>query len=240
MGALFPVLTCLQYQHHIGDPERTWHLCVGRIAQHDLLDPGMKTLDDRKTVTLLLAAANEGDTDAASQLWEGVYAEIRQMAQVALSRDHRSSNLQPTLVVNEVFMRIWPADGQPVPWENRRHFFGSIARSMGQYLIDHARTRRRLKRGGDRKRVPLEVSEGELTNLDVAASDDGERVVAALRRLEESAPDQAEVAWLRYIGGLSVKETAMALDSSEGIVKSDWRYARLWLRRELALNGDPG
>lgn len=197
----------------------------------------MKNLDDKKTVTLLLAAANEGDTHAASQLWEGVYAEIRQMAEIALSRERRSSGLQPTLVVNEVFMRVWPTDGEPVPWENRRHFFGSIARSMGQYLIDHARTRKRIKRGGDRKQVALEVSEGELADLDIAASDEGERVIVALRRLEETAPEQAEVAWLRYLSGLSIKETALALDASEETVKSDWRYARLWLRRELARNG---
>ena len=141
---------------------------------------------------------------AAESLWEAVNQEIRQMAASALARERPSAFLQPTLVVNEIYLRMWPKDGSPPKWEDRRHFFGSVARVMGQFLVDHARTRGRLKRGGDRKRVSLEVSEGELSDLTIVDVESGSAVVKALRKLEQSASRQAEVAWLRYVAGLTV------------------------------------
>jgi RNA polymerase sigma factor (TIGR02999 family) len=192
------------------------------------------TIEDRGQVTALLDAASDGDDEAAESLWRAVNGEIRQMAASALSRERVTASLQPTLVVNEIYLRMWPAGGSPPKWEDRRHFFGSVARVMGQFLVDHARSRGRIKRGGDRKRVPLEVSDGELTDLSHVDAESGSRVIEALRKLEATAPRQAEVAWLRYVAGLKVDQVALALEVSPRTVNNDWLYAQAWLRRELA------
>ncbi|MCH2134077.1 MAG: ECF-type sigma factor [Phycisphaerales bacterium] len=192
------------------------------------------TIEDRGQVTVLLDAASDGDDGAAESLWRAVNGEIRQMAASALARERVTASLQPTLVVNEIYLRMWPADGPPPKWEDRRHFFGSVARVMGQFLVDHARTRGRLKRGGDRRRVSLEVSEGELADLTLVDAEAGSAVIEALKKLEAAAPRQAEVAWLRYVAGLKVDQVALALDVSSRTVNNDWQYAQAWLRRELA------
>ncbi|MDG2291550.1 MAG: ECF-type sigma factor [Phycisphaerales bacterium] len=196
------------------------------------------TIEDRGQVTLLLDAASDGDGGAAESLWKAVNQEIRLMATSALARERATASLQPTLVVNEIYLRIWPKEGPPPKWEDRRHFFGSVARVMGQFLVDHARTRGRLKRGGDRKRVPLEVSEGELSDLTHVDAEAGSAVIKALKKLEENAPRQAEVAWLRYVAGLKVEQVALALEVSPRTVNNDWQYAQAWLRRELAQESD--
>ena len=175
-----------------------------------------------------------GMPGASEALWTAVHLEIRQMAAGALRHEKPGATLQPTMVVSEIYLRMWPADAPPPRWENRRHFFGSVARVMGQFLVDHARTRDRLKRGGDRKRVPLEVNEGELARLDSFDESAGADLVKALERLERDAPRQAEVAWLRYVAGLSLEQTAEALEVSPRTVTNDWQYAQAWLRRALA------
>ncbi|MDG2424358.1 MAG: ECF-type sigma factor [Phycisphaerales bacterium] len=192
------------------------------------------TIEDQGQVTVLLDAASGGDDKAAESLWSAVNGEIRQMAASALARERVTASLQPTLVVNEIYLRMWPSDGPPPKWEDRRHFFGSVARVMGQFLVDHARTRGRLKRGGDRKRVPLEVSEGELADLSQVDAESGSRIIEALQKLESVAARQAEVAWLRYVAGLTVDQVALALEVSPRTVNNDWQYAQAWLRRELA------
>ena len=189
---------------------------------------------EQARVTKLLDAAHEGDASASEALWSAVHQEIRQMAAGALRHEKPGATLQPTMVVSEIYLRMWPADAPPPRWENRRHFFGSVARVMGQFLVDHARTRDRLKRGGDRKRVPLEVNEGELARLDSFDESAGADLVKALERLERDAPRQAEVAWLRYVAGLSLEQTAEALEVSPRTVTNDWQYAQAWLRRALA------
>ena len=189
---------------------------------------------DQAQVTRLLDAAHGGDEGASEALWAAVHQEIRQMAAGALRHERPGATLQPTMVVSEIYLRMWPADAPPPRWEDRKHFFGSVARVMGQFLVDHARTRSRLKRGGDRKRMPLEVNAGELARLDSFDEHAGASLVKALEELEQSAPRQAEVAWLRYIAGLSLEQTAEALDISPRTVTNDWQYAQAWLRRALS------
>ncbi len=190
-------------------------------------------MDKQKDVTQMLDAVAQGDDNAASELWEAVYREVHQMAINRLSRERKTANLQPTMIVNEVYMRMWPKDKEPPNWENRRHFFGSIARVMEQFLIDYARKRNRLKRGGDRKRVSLTMADGELSDLATVDGEALELLVEAIRRLSNELPQAAEVVRLRYIAGFTVKQTAAALDIETRQVAKDWDYARAWLRREL-------
>ena len=131
-------------------------------------------------------------------------------------------------------MKMWPKDKEPPNFEDRRHLFGSISRVMERYLIDYARTRSRLKRGGDRKRVSLTIADGELKNLsalDGGALDD---MLIALDSLAKKMPRAADVVRLRYITGLTISQTATALDVSDRTVVDDWEYARAYLLRELS------
>lgn len=197
----------------------------------------MHEMADQKQVTQMLDAVAQGDENAASELWEAVYHEVHQMAIIRLARERQTASLQPTMIVNEIYMRMWPKDKEPPNWENRRHFFGSIVRVMEQFLIDTARKRNRIKRGGDRKRVPLTMAEGELSNLDSIDSEKLELLVVAIRKLSQELPQAAEVVRLRYIAGFTAKQTAAALEIDVRQVNKDWEYARAWLRRELKKEG---
>ena len=191
-------------------------------------------MPDKSTVTKWLEEAQNGNQNAAQELWAVVYQEVRQMAAGKLSNERQTANLQATMLVNEAYMRMWPKDKEPPNFEDRKHLFGSIARVMEQYLIDYARTRGRLKRGGDRKRVSLTIAEGELKNIETVDGDSLEELLNALKALENVMPRAAEVVRLRYISGHTIKQTAIALDVSDRTVVDDWEYARAYLRREMS------
>ena len=191
-------------------------------------------MPDKSTVTKWLEEAQNGNQNAAQKLWTAVYQEVRQMAAGKLSNERQTANLQATMLVNEAYMRMWPKDKEPPNFEDRKHLFGSIARVMEQYLIDYARTRGRLKRGGDRKRVSLTIAEGELKNIETVDGDSLEELLKALKALENVMPRAAEVVRLRYISGHTIKQTAVALDVSDRTVVDDWEYARAYLRREMS------
>lgn len=188
---------------------------------------------DTSSVTDLLDAVAQGDASAAEELWLSVHLELRQMAAGKLAKERPTANLQPTLIVNEVYMRIWPKDKEPPNWEDSHHFFGSIARVMEQFLIDYARTRGRLKRGGDRKKLSLTIAEGELRKLDTVDGDSLHAMLEVLGKLDDVMPRAAEVIRLRYISDLTIDQVAESLDISSRTVVNDWEYARAWLRREL-------
>jgi RNA polymerase sigma factor (TIGR02999 family) len=191
-------------------------------------------LPDKSTVTKWLEEAQNGNPNAAEQLWNVVYQEVRQMAAGKLSKERQTANLQATLLVSETYLKMWPKDKEPPNFEDRNHFFGSIARVMEQYLIDYARARGRLKRGGDRKRVSLTIAEGELKTLDSVDGDSLEELLKALKTLENAMPRAAQVVRLRYISGHTIKQTATALDISERTVDNDWAYAQAYLRKEMS------
>ncbi|MBC8201447.1 MAG: RNA polymerase subunit sigma [Planctomycetes bacterium] len=191
-------------------------------------------LPDKSTVTRWLEEAKNGNPDAAEQLWNVVYQEVRQMAAGKLSKERQTANLQATMLVSETYMKMWPKDKEPPNFEDRKHFFGSIARVMEHYLIDYARTRGRLKRGGDRKRVSLTIAEGELKNLDTVDGGSLEQLLNALKTLENVMPRAAQVVRLRYISGHTIKQTAIALEVSDRTVVDDWEYARAYLLREIS------
>jgi RNA polymerase sigma factor (TIGR02999 family) len=190
-------------------------------------------LPDNSTVTRLLEEAGNGNSDAATELWDVVYQEVRQMAMGKLTKERQTANLQATMLVNEAYMKMWPKDKDPPNFEDRRHLFGSISRVMERYLIDYARTRSRLKRGGDRKRMSLTIAEGELKNLTVIDSEALDDMLAGLDKLANAMPRAAQVVRLRYISGLTIKQTAVALEVSDRTVVDDWEYASAFLRREI-------
>jgi len=191
-------------------------------------------LPDKSTVTKWLEEAKNGNQNAAQELWAVVYQEVRQMAAGKLSKERQTANLQATMLVSETYLKMWPKDKEPPNFEDRKHFFGSIARVMEHYLIDYARSRGRLKRGGDRKRVSLTIADGELKNIETVDGDSLDDLLKALKTLENVMPRAAEVVRLRYISGHTIKQTAIALDISDRTVVDDWEYARAYLRREMS------
>jgi RNA polymerase sigma-70 factor (ECF subfamily) len=184
--------------------------------------------EDPKPVTDLLLAWGNGDEGARDRLVALVYEDLRRRAGAYLRRERSDHLLQPTALVNEVYLRL--VDHKSVRWENRAQFFGLAARLMRHILVDHARARGAQKRGGAALAVTLE--EGALpspeTPVSLVALDE------ALEVLAELDPRQSRVVELRYFGGLSVEETAEVLGLSPATVKRDWTLARAWLHRELA------
>ena len=180
-----------------------------------------------ESVTQLLVAAGQGDTSADNRLWSVVYDELRRLARRQLANEGPDCTFDSTSLIHEAFLRL--VGDEPVEWANRRHFFAAAARAMRHIRIDDARRRSRIKRGGDRQAQPIndELAIFDNDPMEVLAVDE------ALKKLEEVAPRQAEVAILRYFAGLSVDETAQALGVSPRTVDYEWRLARAWLHREL-------
>jgi len=179
-----------------------------------------------KEVTQLLLAWSEGDQAALDQMLPLVYAELRRIAAHYMRHERPGHTLQTSALVNEVYLRLV---SENVSWQSRAHFFGIAAQLMRQILVDHARTRTRLKRGGDQVRVSLaEAAETPVGKAaDLIALDDALNTLAALD------PQQSRIIELRFFGGLTTEETAEALGVSTATVERDWRVARAWLRAEL-------
>jgi RNA polymerase sigma factor (TIGR02999 family) len=159
-----------------------------------------------------------------------VYEELRRLAAAYLRRERPGQTLQPTALVHEAYLRLMK--DRPGRWQNRAHFCAIAAHSMRQILIERARARGAQKRGGARQRVTLDdalVAGGE-RSIDLVALDQ------ALDRLAALDPDQARLVELRFFGGLTVEETAEAMDISPATVKRHWTVACAWLARELEGN----
>jgi RNA polymerase sigma-70 factor (ECF subfamily) len=178
--------------------------------------------------TALLLAWGRGETDAFDRLVPMVHDELRRIAKRYMGREHQGHTLQATALVNEAYLRL--IEIKRVRWQNRAHFFAMSARVMRRILVDSARARGNEKRGGDVPKVSLD--EGLLVTTpqgqDLVALDD------ALQTLEAVHPRKSQVVELRFFGGLSIEETGEALHVSPDTVKRDWRYAKLWLLRELS------
>ena len=178
-------------------------------------------------VSRLLAEYREGDAGALDRMIPLVYAELRRIAARALLAERREHTLQPTALVNEVYVRL--VERPNASWQDRAHFLACAARVMRQILVDHARAHRADKRGGGLLRVTLgeETLAAEGPEVDFLALD------AALDRLARQDEQKSRIVELRYFGGLSNEETAEALGVSPRTVKRGWALARAWLRREL-------
>jgi RNA polymerase sigma-70 factor (ECF subfamily) len=180
--------------------------------------------------TQLLTRASGGDDKAISKLMPLVYDELRRLAASYLRRERPGQTLQATALVNEAYIRL--ISERAHNWQNRTHFLAIAALSMRQILVQRARRRHAAKRGGNPERITLDeqllpAERGRPGDIEVLALD------AALERLAALDERQAKVVELRYFGGLTVDETAEALDISPATVKRHWTLARAWLRREL-------
>ena len=185
-------------------------------------------------LTLILGKARAGDRRARSELIAVIYEELRSVAAGLMRRERADHTLPPTAVVHEAVMRLL-GDAVFDKAPDRAFLFASAARAMREVLIDHARRRASDRRGGDWQRVPLDsiVDHFEAQGLDVVA------VHEALDRLAALNERQSQVITLRYFGGLSVPEVAVALGVSVATVERDWRLSRAWLLSQLGEESEP-
>ncbi len=185
----------------------------------------------RGEASRMLRRAAGGDPAADELLRERLYEELRAMAGGYMKGERADHTLQPTALVHEAWLKLF--DPGELAFRDRRHFLATAARAMRQILVDHARARGRVKRGGGGRRVEGEI---DLVAAPGAPEADGVDLVAldgALEALRAHAPRQAEIVELRTFAGLAVEEVARVLEVSERTVVREWRFARAWLSREL-------
>jgi RNA polymerase sigma factor (TIGR02999 family) len=184
-------------------------------------------------VTQILSQIESGDPSAADQLLPLVYAELRKLAAVKLLQEKPGQTLQATALVHEAYLRLVDVE-KTQHWDSRGHFFAAAAVAMRQLLVEQARRKKRLKRGGDGQRVPLE--EVELAHG--IPSDDLLALNEAISKLELESPEKSKVVQLRFFVGMTHEEVAKALGISAVTARRHWRYARAWLRREMRVGFD--
>jgi RNA polymerase sigma factor (TIGR02999 family) len=180
------------------------------------------------SATSLLQTSLSGDADAARKLFPIVYAELRELAQRLMREQRGDHTLQPTALIHEAWVRLIEPSARG-EFENRQHFMQVAVTAMRNILVDHARRRGALKRGGDREKLAIDelVEPGEAQDEQVLAVD------GAMAKLTREDPELARLVELRFFGGFSVEQTAEMLDLSTPTVVRRWRVARAWLAREL-------
>jgi len=198
---------------------RRHHLVALRAQCRDQLVEG---------ITQLLVKWSDGDKTALDRLVPLVYDELHKLAGAYLRRERHNITLQPTDLVNEAYVRLVGQQG--ASWQNRTQFFGMAAKLMRHILVDHARKRGAVRRGGDQYRISLTKAERVAGKQDV----DLVRLDDALTLLDTTHPEHSRVIELRFFGGLTIEETAEVLGLSHATVERHWRFAKAWLRRELS------
>ena len=186
-------------------------------------------------VTKILSDIESEKPKSAEELLPLVYSELRRVAAARLGGEKPGQTLSATALVHEAYVRLVDQKSDK-HWANSRHFFGAAAEAMRRILVERARRKASLKRGGGLGRVPLEDADLEVLPL---ICDDLLGLHEALTKLEEKAPRKAELVKLRFFAGLTNKEAAQTLRVSVATVENDWAYARTWLRVELSANGSP-
>ena len=185
-------------------------------------------MDDATTETLAKSVPPP-EKQGAEQLLPALYEELRRLAAHRLGRIPPGQTIQPTALVHEAYMRL-VGDGD-AGWDGRGHFFGAAARAMRDILVERARSKGRIKRGGDRSRQELCDSlvgvEGEVFEV--------EELSEALEELATEEPRAAEVVLLRFFGGLDIEQSACAMGVSVATANRDWRYAKAWLLSHLTV-----
>jgi RNA polymerase sigma-70 factor, ECF subfamily len=183
---------------------------------------------DSEQVTRLLSEVSGGNRAAVDELLPVVYRELKRLAGAQLRGESPGHTLQATALVHEAYLKL--IDQRDVTWQNRAHFFGVAAQVMRRVLLDYAKAKHRLKRGGHVHKTSLDealvVAENRASDLVV--------IDVALQELEALDPRQGKVVELRFFGGLSVEETAEVMGISTATVKREWAMARAWLYRKLA------
>ena len=177
-------------------------------------------------ITQVLEAIGRGEGQASEDLLPLVYAELRRHASAKMAHEAAGHTLQPTALVHEAWLRLF--NGNRL-WQNRAHFFGAAAEAMRRILIENARRKSRLKRGGNER--PLDIDEFEL-----AATTPDEKVLLideALQRLELKDPERARVVTLKFFGGLTNQEAAESMGVTERTIERHWAYAKAWLFQSI-------
>ena len=187
--------------------------------------------DTPHEITRLLHEVSAGHHAAEGPLLDQVYAQLRAMAQKRLAHERKDHTLQATALVHEAYVRLVGRDDNSaeIAWNDRGHFYRAAAQAMQRILVEHARRKGAVKRGGDCTHLSLDV-------CDLAAEDNSGQILAiddALLRLQEKDPAAADIVRLRFFAGLSVEQTAAVLNVSDRSVRRDWTYARAKLFRLL-------
>ena len=183
--------------------------------------------ESAEAVTQILEAIGAGDQHAAEELLPLVYDELRRLAAARMAREAPGQTLQATALVHEAWLRL--VGSNPVQWNGRAHFFGAAAEAMRRILLERARKKGRIRHGGHLQRADLD-------QVTLATQDSDDVILAvneALEKLAAESPQKAEIAKLRYFGGLEHAEIAEVLGVSEPTVRRHWTYARSWLYAEL-------
>ena len=184
-------------------------------------------------ITRMLEAMREGKTQAAEELLSHVYRELRLLAACKMAHEAAGQTLQPTALVHEAWLRLGSANGQRFP--DRRYFFAAAGEAMRRILVENARRKKRLKRGGNLQRVDIE-------SVELAAPMPDDELLAldeALTRLAESEPRAAELVKLCFFVGLTQEQAAKELGVSISTVERIWAFARAWLFREIQKGPNP-
>jgi RNA polymerase sigma factor (TIGR02999 family) len=184
-------------------------------------------------VTRILSAIDQGDPQAAEQLLPLVYDELRKLAAQHLAHEKPGQTLDATALVHEAYLRL-VGPGEDQAWNSRGHFFAAAAEAMRRILVEKARRKQRLRHGGGRQRLDLD-------KLDVTQEEKAEDLLALDEALEQLASEEAtvaEVVKLRYFAGLTIEQTAAALDLSVRTTNRHWAYARAWLFQHLSQPGE--
>ncbi len=182
-----------------------------------------------RDVTQILIAIEQGDQAAASELLPLVYEELRRLAASRMNQEKSGQTLQPTALVHEAFLRLVGDDAQQ--WDGRGHFFAAAAEAMRRILIENARRKGRIKRGGELQRHDL------TDNVGTDLSDNADSLMAlddALIKLAKEDMQLAKLVELRYFTGLTIEETSKVLGVSSRTTKRNWSFARAWLQREMS------
>lgn len=190
--------------------------------------PTKREAADKNEITRLLDDFQDGDAAVGSQLFKLVYKELRGRAHGMFKHEKAGHTLQATAVVHEAYLRLQGAKGSEL--KNRDHFFARASCVMRNILVDHARKRNSLKRGGDHYRVFLDEMIDESQKMGIEILD----LEHCLTKLESTNPRWVEIAELKYIVGLTTKEIAEHLEVSPETVKRDWKLIKVWLKRELS------
>src|SRR5262245_43789851 len=188
-------------------------------------------LDRMSEVTQILSAIERGDPSAAEQLLPLVYDELRKLAAAKLAGESPGQTLTPTALVHEAYLRLVGGDPDQ-PWNGRGHFFAACAEAMRRILVNRARDKGRLKRGGTRRRVDLQG----FSDPAAAPADDLLDLDEALERLAAAYPDCAELVKLRFFAGMTLAEAAAALGLARRTADDRWAFARAWLFKVLGPN----
>lgn len=197
------------------------------LTFHPVIDNIPKRMEDKRAITKLLIEWGDGKKESLDEMLPLVYAELRRLAENYLRGERPDHTLQPTALVHEAYIRL--VDQRSVNWRNRAQFIGLAAQMMRRILINHAETHKAAKRGAGEQKVSLDkaINFFEEQNIDLLGLN------TALDELAKFDEQKSKVVELRFFGGLTIEETAAALDKSTATIEREWNLARAWLRREM-------